>query len=253
MIATSPSQDGKAFFYTNTLHQRVSGAAATGEDVSPRASSSLREPWFDVSCCPTNIARTLATWHTYAAAVGAGGLSIAQYASESIQTRLEDGREIGLDLETDYPVSGRITIRVSRQTCGSWILRLRIPAWADGAELHDRGETTRVHPGFAQIEREFTTGEVIVLELPMTPRFTVPSPNIDAVRGCVAVERGPEVMCLESVDLPNGITLAEVRVNTSLPAREVAGRVLVSTRCLEPREDPGHTGVPWSGRPGQGT
>jgi hypothetical protein len=26
---------------------------------SQRAASSLRAPWFDVSCCPTNVARTL--------------------------------------------------------------------------------------------------------------------------------------------------------------------------------------------------
>ena len=32
--------------------------------------------------------------------------------------------------------------------------------------------------------------------------MTHPDPRIDAVRGCVAIERGPEVLCLESVDLP---------------------------------------------------
>ena len=31
-----------------------------------------------------------------------------------------------------------------------------------------------------------------------------PDPRIDAVRGCVAIERGPEVLCLESVDLSPG-------------------------------------------------
>ena len=36
----------------------------------------------------------------------------------------------------------------------------------------------------------------------MTPRWTLPDPRIDAVRGCVAVERGPLVLCAESVDLP---------------------------------------------------
>jgi DUF1680 family protein len=32
----------------------------------------------------------------------------------------------------------------------------------------------------------------------MTPRFTTGDPRIDAVRGCVAVERGPLVYCAES-------------------------------------------------------
>ncbi|MFC7760451.1 hypothetical protein ACFQY4_22310 [Catellatospora bangladeshensis] len=32
----------------------------------------------------------------------------------------------------------------------------------------------------------------------MRPRFTRPDPRIDAVRGCVAVEQGPLVLCAES-------------------------------------------------------
>jgi hypothetical protein len=33
---------------------------------------------------------------------------------------------------------------------------------------------------------------------------------VDAVRGCVAVERGPLVYCLESTDQDAGVSLAEV-------------------------------------------
>src|SRR5256885_2551845 len=32
-------------------------------------------------------------------------------------------------------------------------------------------------------------------------RFTWPDPRVDALRGCVAVERGPLVLCAESLDL----------------------------------------------------
>ena len=34
----------------------------------------------------------------------------------------------------------------------------------------------------------------------MRPRWTRPDPHVDAIRGCVAVERGPIVYCLESTD-----------------------------------------------------
>jgi DUF1680 family protein len=37
-----------------------------------------------------------------------------------------------------------------------------------------------------------------------------PDPRVDAVRGCVAVERGPLVYCLESADLPPGSELEEL-------------------------------------------
>jgi DUF1680 family protein len=67
VVATSPADDGQAFFYTNTLHQRVPGAVPDPDVASPRASSDLRAPWFNVSCCPTNVARTFATLSAYVA------------------------------------------------------------------------------------------------------------------------------------------------------------------------------------------
>jgi len=237
VVATSPREDGKAFFYANTLHQRVPGPVVTDDASSPRASSSMRAPWFDVSCCPTNVARTLAMWHTYAVTIDPGGLSIGQYASCSVRTTLQDGRAIGLDIQTDYPRSGRVRIRITRLTSGPWILRLRIPNWAEGAVVHDGDQHTVAHPGFVRLEREFAVGQEIVLDLPMEPRFTFPSPYIDAVRGCVAVERGPEVMCLESVDLPAGVNLDEIGIDTSILPWEQHGRVFVSVRRVEGRED----------------
>ncbi|HET9290997.1 MAG TPA: glycoside hydrolase family 127 protein, partial [Actinomycetes bacterium] len=42
-------------------------------------------------------------------------------------------------------------------------------------------------------------------------RVTEPDPRVDAVRGCVAVERGPLVYCVESADAPPGTELEELR------------------------------------------
>ena len=42
-------------------------------------------------------------------------------------------------------------------------------------------------------------------------RVTEPDPRVDAVRGCVAIERGPLVYCLESADLPPGTRLEDLR------------------------------------------
>jgi DUF1680 family protein len=50
----------------------------------------------------------------------------------------------------------------------------------------------------------------------------VPNPRIDAVRGCVALERGPVVYCFEAGDLPAGADLADVALQTE-PAPADAG------------------------------
>jgi DUF1680 family protein len=50
---------------------------------------------------------------------------------------------------------------------------------------------------------------------------TVPHPRIDAVRGCLALERGPVVYCLESADLPAGVELEDVVLDPAArPAEE---------------------------------
>src|SRR5699024_7808377 len=82
VVATSPRADGRAFFYTNPLQQRDPGGDVLPDAVNPRAEGGVRAPWFDVSCCPTNVARALASWQTYAAFVDESDgmvLTLAQY------------------------------------------------------------------------------------------------------------------------------------------------------------------------------
>ena len=57
----------------------------------------------------------------------------------------------------------------------------------------------------------------------MAPRVIWPDPHIDAVRGCVAIERGPEVLALESTDL--GAARRRRRRAGRHRCRRAAGRV----------------------------
>ena len=135
VIETSPSAAGTAFYYANTLHQRRPGAEADADTVSPRAQSSLRAPWFDVSCCPPNTARTFASLAAYLATADAAGIQLHQYAPASIRTTLADGQDVALDIATDYPRSGAVRVRVLTDAAEPWTLSLRVPAWAAGARL----------------------------------------------------------------------------------------------------------------------
>ncbi len=67
VVATSPAPDGCHFFYANPLHQRTPGVVPPEDEESRRAGTSLRAPWFLVACCPTNVARTLASLAAYLA------------------------------------------------------------------------------------------------------------------------------------------------------------------------------------------
>nr|MDT0662844.1 glycoside hydrolase family 127 protein [Micromonospora sp. DSM 115978] len=216
IIATSPSGDGRAFFYANPLHQRVPGTPADPDRVSPRAEAGVRAAWFDVSCCPTNVARTLASLASYVATSDDDGLQIHQYAAGSIRTALPDGREIAVRVTTDYPACGVVDVQVDTGPAGSWTLSLRVPGWAVGARLVVDGSSRTVESGgLVGVRREWRPGDVVRLELPVRPRLTWPDPRIDAVRGCVAIERGPEVLCVESHDLAHPELLSRLEIEPS--------------------------------------
>jgi len=233
VVATSPAPDGRAFFYANPLHQRVPGVVPDPDFVSNRAASSLREPWFAVSCCPTNVARTFASLAAYLATSDGNGLQIHQYADSRVSTQLDDGRRVGVEVMTGYPHNGIVTIAVSETDAGPWALTLRVPGWANRAWLSDRGERRRVDSGVAVVERSFKVGDTIELELPMGPRWTVPDPRIDAIRNTVAVERGPLVLCVESVDLPGGVNVDKVRIDPDSDLTESGGMVTAGGRLME--------------------
>jgi uncharacterized protein len=47
-------------------------------------------------------------------------------------------------------------------------------------------------------------------------RVVVPHPRIDAVRGCVALARGPLVYCIEQADHP-GVAVEDLRLDPAAP------------------------------------
>jgi uncharacterized protein len=234
IVATSPSADGKSFFYANTLHQRsTAGEAPLNEDgVCIRGGSSGREAWFEVSCCPPNVARTLASLSSYVATTDADGVQIHQYMAGRIRAELCPGVLV-LDVETGYPTTGNIKITVAEAPDSPVSISLRIPGWAKGATL-DAGEGARpAAPGTTTVTKAFRPGQEITLKLPMEPRFSWPDDRIDAVRGCVAVERGPEVFALESVDLPAGWELSDAHIDTTAGIGEKDGTVTVQLASLQ--------------------
>lgn len=235
IVAASPNEAGTAFFYVNPLKRSEPGTPPSTDTPSERAASSLRAPWFEVSCCPGNVARTLSSLGAYVATTSESGLQLHQYVPARIRTTLPDGEAVSLTVATGYPSTGTVTVTVDADASREWTLTLRIPEWARGdATLHSGGQVATPEGATASITRRFIRGETVTLEFPIAPRMTRPDPRIDAVRGCVAVELGPLVLCAESPDLPEGVSLDRVSITADAePARagadEVVLPVLVAT------------------------
>jgi DUF1680 family protein len=189
--------DGASFFYSNPLHSRK------GE---------RRHRWNPVACCPPNIMRLLASLHQYLATTSDNGIQVHQYATSTIRGVVPGAGPVELAVETSYPWSGSVTVEVGECGDAEWTLSLRVPAWARGAAVDGKPAA----PGYAELTRRWRPGDRVVLELDVAPRLTAPNPRIDAVRGCVALERGPVVFCLEELDLPTGIELADVALDLAV-------------------------------------
>ncbi|WP_030160007.1 glycoside hydrolase family 127 protein [Glycomyces sp. NRRL B-16210] len=238
VLAGAVAPDGKSFFYANPLHQRTADADPPADEALPHArAGGRRVPWFDVSCCPTNLARTFAAFASYVATSDDEGVQIHQYTPCTIDTSV-DGARFALTVATAYPDEGAVRVRVEANEGGERTLTLRVPPWAEGARLTDASGAAREVPAgqAASVTASFAAGDEIRLDLPIAARWTHPDPRVDAVRGCAAVERGPVVLCAESVDLPGGADVADLTVDASIAPIERDGRVRVAAR-LHDRPD----------------
>jgi len=230
IIAACPASDGRSFFYSNTLHQRstASDAPVNDEGVCIRGASTQRQPWFEVSCCPPDLARTLASLSGYVATVDLDGVQVHQYINAEIRTSFDSNRLVRLGIHTAYPKDGRVVIRVLESDGAPLAITLRVPNWASGAEVVDGPTRRPATPGTVTVRRGFLPGDELVLELPVRARFTIPAAQIDAIRGCVAVERGPEVYCMESTDLQEPAAFDQLYVDPTIAPREQSATPLLT-------------------------
>lgn len=201
-IAVSTSTDGCAFTYANPLHLR-SDAAGGGENAP-----TTRQPWFRCACCPPNLARLVASLHDYVATTTADGLQLHLYADATIA--LPDGGTA--TVRTDYPWDGRVEVTFDRPYDGE--LLLRRPGWAREATVTADGRAllAQARDGYLVVDGSAHPLSRVVLDLPMQPEVLRPHPRIDAVRGCLAVARGPVLYAIEQADLPEGVLSDDVVV-----------------------------------------
>ncbi|MFB9626810.1 glycoside hydrolase family 127 protein [Nonomuraea helvata] len=232
VLSGAVDPDGKSFFYANPLHQVTADPEPPRDGALPHLSAGGRRGhWFEVSCCPTNLARTFAQFAAYIATADDRGVQLHQYAPAAIDTVVA-GSRFALTMTTAYPDDGTVIIRVEANDGGERTVSFRVPHWAEGATVTSPDGTARPAAAgeLADVTAAFAHGDEIRLDLPLAPRWTYPDPRIDGLRGCAAVERGPEVWCVESVDLPEGADFADLAVDTTAPLTVRDGRVKVRGR-----------------------
>jgi len=128
---------------------------------------------------------------------------------------LEDGTGLKVSQKTNYPWDGEVEIAVTPARASDFTLHLRIPGWADSAQVAVNGKAVvGIKPGeYLPVERRWTSGDVVRLSMEMPPQVLEANPRVADDTGRVALQRGPLVYCLEGLDQPNDVDLADVALN----------------------------------------
>jgi uncharacterized protein len=75
--------------------------------------------------------------------------------------------------------------------------------------------------GYLVVRRQWRPGDVLTLELDVTARLSYPSRRVDALRGTVALERGPLVYCFEQADQADGVSIEDLAIDPGqLPGQQ---------------------------------
>ena len=205
----SISLDGKRYFYTNTLRQ------IDDLPFDLRWGRS-REPYISCFCCPPNIVRTIAQVGAYLYSVSDDGIWVNLYAGSRATVELNEGTEVEVIQETEYPWAGQVSLTVNPQTPAPFALMLRIPGWCPDAMITINGSpfAGRLQAGeYAKLERLWSPGDKVELTLEMPVQLLESHPLVEETRNQLAVRRGPIIYCLESIDLPDDVRIEDVGIS----------------------------------------
>jgi DUF1680 family protein len=202
-LISGVSLSGDRFFYQNPLE------SAGGYE---------RSGWFEVACCPANIARFLPMLPGYIYAVGKDSLYVNLFVAGTARVDV-GGRPVELTQETKYPWEGKVRMLVNARPPRRFTVMLRIPGWALNRPvptglyrfLDENDQPVRiwvnrkpvefeVENGYVRLNRKWQPNDLVEFILPMPNRRVIADERVREDDGKVALQRGPVVFCAEGVD-----------------------------------------------------
>lgn len=224
--------DGTSFYYVNPL-------ACDGEYPFNRERAMSRQPWYETSCCPTNVVRLLPSLSGYIYGLRDQALYVNLYVESEAAFEL-NGADVNITQTTNYPWDGAIELDIAVSKPSGFSLKLRIPSFAqsspyakplpsdlyryldqsaDALGLSVDGEDipVEIQAGYATVYRRWEGSTRVRLSLPMGIRRVVAHPAVAELQDKVALERGPLVYALEAAD--NDTSLLDLALDESSQLR----------------------------------
>jgi DUF1680 family protein len=224
-VLAGVSLAGNTFFYTNPLES---------------AGGPKRSEYFEVACCPANLARLLEQVPGLAYAQSADTLYVNLFVGSRAGVTFA-GHRVNIVQDTRYPWDGDVSLRIETDRASRFTVAVRIPGWARGQPVFGdlyrfddhldeaaavsvrvaNGIPSRVpldvRAGYVRIRREWRSGDEIHLTLPMPARRLAAHPGVRDDAGLVALQRGPLVYAFEGID--NGGHALDIEIPSDAPLR----------------------------------
>ncbi len=118
-------------------------------------------------CCPGNVNRFFPNYCARMYMQTKNGIAAVLYGASECSFTV-DGERVHLTQQTMYPFDDRIVLSVHAANPTTFSLSLRIPSWCDCPSLYVNGQavSVEVKNGFTTVERQFTDGDKVELQLP---------------------------------------------------------------------------------------
>lgn len=197
------SLSGDRFFYGNPL-------ASNGKHA--------RREWFGTACCPSNIARLIASLGNYIYGQHQNKIFVNLFIGSESSFPLSKG-PLKLTMRTAYPWEGSVFADVSMAKKEMATIAFRIPGWLGDTPapgmLYAFAEKNNLKPsllvngvetpyqienGYALVQREWKNGDKIEYRMPMEVRKIRSRAELKFNNDRVALQRGPIVYCVEGAD-----------------------------------------------------
>ncbi|MEP6896923.1 MAG: beta-L-arabinofuranosidase domain-containing protein [Rhodanobacter sp.] len=124
-------------------------------------------------CCKSSGAMALEELPAIACTSGAdGSIAINLYGPAETRFTRADAGAVRIEQRTAYPHDGEVRLLLTLERAAHFMLKLRIPSWAGGTTLcvGDEDAGIAIVPGqYAVIERDWLSGDEIVMRFPMKP------------------------------------------------------------------------------------
>lgn len=197
------SLSGDRFFYGNPL-------ASDGRH--------SRKEWFGTACCPSNIARLIASLGNFIYGYADNKIFVNLFVGSETNFTLPKG-DMQFNMQTNYPWDGDVKCILAMKKKIKTAIAFRIPGWSKGIPapgnlysfFDDKDEKPTLmingiemkftdQDGYAVVEREWKDGDIIEYKIPMTIKKVVARSELKLDNNRMALQRGPLVYCVEGAD-----------------------------------------------------